>query len=92
MSQQMLLKNSVPIIPTSTLHVLAGCNKVSLEPFLLQVEQFQHSQPFLARKVILPSDHFMSLFWIYNLTKESARVILVKVTIPILVRILYLFS
>ncbi|KAK4815839.1 hypothetical protein QYF61_008442 [Mycteria americana] len=38
--------------------VLEGCNKVSLEPSLLQAEQPQLSQPVFIGEVFHPSDHF----------------------------------
>ncbi|KAK4811229.1 hypothetical protein QYF61_022126, partial [Mycteria americana] len=38
--------------------ILKGCNKVSLEPSLLQAEQPQLSQPVLIGEVFQPSDHF----------------------------------
>ncbi|KAK4819180.1 hypothetical protein QYF61_025995 [Mycteria americana] len=50
-------KKSVPIFLTSPLEVLKSCNKVSLEPSLLQAEQPQLSQPFLTAEVFQPSDH-----------------------------------
>jgi len=40
--------------------MLEGCNKVSLESFLLQTEQPQLSQPFLTGEVVQPSKHCCS--------------------------------
>ncbi|KAK4825808.1 hypothetical protein QYF61_002413 [Mycteria americana] len=40
------------------LKILKGCNKVSLQPSLLQAEQPQLSQPVFTAQVLQPSDHF----------------------------------
>lgn len=46
----------LPTFLIGLLQVLKGCNKVTLEPYLLQAEQPKHSQPFLMGKVLQPSD------------------------------------
>ncbi|KAK4811013.1 LOW QUALITY PROTEIN: hypothetical protein QYF61_015717 [Mycteria americana] len=51
-------KKSLSIFLRSPLYMLKGCNKVSLEPSLLQAEQPQLSQPFHIGEVFQPSDHF----------------------------------
>ena len=58
LSQKALLKKPLPVFLTSPLQVLKGCNKVSLEPSVLQAEQPQIPQPVLIGKVFQPSDFF----------------------------------
>jgi len=53
---------SVPMFLINPHYVLEGCNKVSLEPSLLQAEQPVFSQPFLTGEVFQPSDHFCGPF------------------------------
>lgn len=48
----------VSIFLTNSFLVLKGCYQVSLELSLLQVEQFQLSQPFHAEEVLQASDNF----------------------------------
>jgi len=50
-------KKFVLMFPINPLSVLNSCNKVSLEPCLLQAE-VQLSQHFLLQEVFHPSDHF----------------------------------
>ena len=50
-------KKPVLIFLISPLWVPKACTKVSLEPYLLQAEQRQLSQPFLTGEVLHPSGH-----------------------------------
>jgi len=61
LSLQALVKGHCPTVLQAPLWVLEGCNKVSVEPSLLQAEQPQLSQPFLIGGVLQPSDHFCGL-------------------------------
>jgi len=56
LSLQALVKSPSPAL-LQALQVLEGCNKVSLQPSLLQAEQPQRSRPLLTAEVLQPSDH-----------------------------------
>ncbi|KAK4818126.1 hypothetical protein QYF61_006213 [Mycteria americana] len=46
------------LLQQALLRIMKGCNKVSLEPSLLQAEQPHLSQPVFIGEVFQPSDHF----------------------------------
>jgi len=54
-------KKSLSIFLINFIYILKGCDKAFREPFFLQAEQPQSSQPFSAGNVLRHSDHFCGL-------------------------------